>query len=130
MGLSKFCHAVAAAHRAPNHRIEETPTMSMYNTGNGTPMEAQASPPTAHRRAVTALVCGVLSLVLCGIFTGIPAILLGRSALRDIAASNGRIGGRGMARAGLITGIIGTALWLLGLIFVVLFAFGGPFGAN
>jgi hypothetical protein len=51
----------------------------------------------------------------CGIFTGIPAIFLGATALRDIAASNGRIDGRGMARAGLILGIVGIVLWLLGL---------------
>jgi hypothetical protein len=35
-----------------------------------------------------------------------------------------------MARAGLILGIVGTALWLLGLVFVVLFAFGGMLGIN
>ncbi len=90
----------------------------------------QVGPPPTHARAASALVCGILSLAFCGAFTGIPAIVLGSSALRGIATSHGQIGGRGMARAGLILGIVGTALWLLGLVFVVLFAFGGMLGIN
>jgi hypothetical protein len=45
--------------------------------------------------------------------------------MREIDASGGRVGGRGQAQAGFILGIIGTALWVLGLLFYVgLFAFG------
>jgi hypothetical protein len=62
--------------------------------------------------------------VCCGLASPF-AIWLGRKSMREIDASGGRMGGRGQAQAGFIMGIIGTALWALGLLFYVgLFAFG------
>ena len=82
---------------------------------------AQAAPPTAGG-ATAALVCGILSLVLCGFFTGIPAMVLGRRAKREIEHSDGRLGGEGLASAGFITGLIGTLLWGIPLLVVVVAA--------
>ena len=39
-----------------------------------------------------------------GLFTGIPAMIVGRNAKREIAASGGQLGGEGVANAGFITG--------------------------
>jgi Domain of unknown function (DUF4190) len=61
-----------------------------------------------YARAKNAFWLGVASLVCCGLFTGIPAIVVGAMALRDIEASRGRLVGKGMAWAGIILGIIGT----------------------
>lgn len=77
------------------------------------------APPTPGS-ATTALVLGILSLVMCGLFTGIPAMIVGRNAKREIAASGGRLSGEGVANAGFITGLIGTLLSVLGLLFFVL----------
>ena len=77
------------------------------------------APPTPGS-ATTALVLGILSLVMCGLFTGIPAMIVGRNAKREIAASGGRLGGEGVANAGFITGLIGTLLSVLGLVFFIL----------
>ena len=74
------------------------------------------APPQNHPRAVLILVLGILSLVCCGLFTGIPAWLMGNSALRQIDASAGAIGGRGMVQAGRICGIIGVVLSVVGII--------------
>jgi putative exporter of polyketide antibiotics len=74
------------------------------------------APPPNHRRAVLILVLGILSLVCCGLFTGIPAWVMGNSALREIDSSNGAIGGRGMVQAGRICGIIGVVVSILGII--------------
>lgn len=61
---------------------------------------------------------------LCGIFTAIPAIIVGRKGLR--AAAAGTANNRGMAMAGVVIGWIVTALSLLGVIFfVILLASGG-----
>ena len=80
--------------------------------------------PPDHPQAVTAMVLGILGLVCCGLASPF-AIWLGRKSMREIDASGGRVGGRGQAQAGFILGIIGTALWVLGLLFYVgLFAFG------
>jgi hypothetical protein len=74
---------------------------------------------------VTALVLGILGLVLCGPFTAIPAIIVGRNTIREIDASQGRLDGRGMAQAGFVLGIVGTVLAALGLLLVlVVFVFG------
>jgi Domain of unknown function (DUF4190) len=79
-----------------------------------------------HKDAVPSLVLGILSLVLCGFFTGIPAIVLGRRARREIAASNGTLDGEGMATAGFVLGLISTVVAGLAFLLVVaVFIFGG-----
>jgi hypothetical protein len=77
------------------------------------------APPQNHPRAVLILVLGILSLVCCGFITGIPAWIMGNSALREIDASGGTIGGRGMVQAGRICGIVGIVLSVLGILFDV-----------
>jgi hypothetical protein len=67
--------------------------------------------PPASTAAVVALVCGIL---LClGPFTGIPAIIagvLGRRAAREFPHT---VGGKGMATAGLMLGILNVVLSLI-----------------
>ena len=80
---------------------------------------------TTHGPATTALVLGILSLAVAGFLTGIPAMVIGRRAGREIDASGGRLGGRGSATAGFVTGLIGT-IWsgVAFLLVVGVFAFG------
>lgn len=73
-----------------------------------------------HPRGTTILVLGILSLVCCGLFTGIPAIIMGRSALAEIDAAPGRYTNRGTVKAGYICGIIGTALSVLGIVLQII----------
>lgn len=80
--------------------------------------------PATDGRAVGALVLGILGLVACGPFASVPAIVLGRSATRAIDASQGRLGGRGLATAGFVLGIVATVVWALVILLVIgLFAF-------
>ncbi|QHT55659.1 DUF4190 domain-containing protein [Cellulomonas sp. H30R-01] len=71
--------------------------------------------------AVWSLVLGILGLVSCGFFTGIPAIVVGNNAKK--AAANGEADNPGMATAGVVLGWIGTGwsgLVVVGyLVFVV-----------
>lgn len=64
--------------------------------------------------AIVALVCSLLGLISsCLIVGGIPALLgvtLGVFSLLMISNSNGRLGGRGLAIAALIIGLISTAI--------------------
>jgi hypothetical protein len=71
-------------------------------------------------------VLGILSVLVAGFLTGIPAMVIGRRAGREIDASGGRLTGRGNATAGFVTGLIGT-LWsgLVTLLVVGVFVFGG-----
>lgn len=77
-------------------------------------------------KATTSLVLGVISVVMCGLFLGIPAMIIARQAKREIAESQGRLGGEGLATAGFVTGLIGT-IWSVvgGILLVVLIAVGG-----
>ena len=68
------------------------------------------------------MILGIVSLVCCGLLTGIPAIILGNMGKKEIDLDPTQTG-RGMAQAGFIMGIIGTVLSVVGIIvYVALFA--------
>ena len=73
------------------------------------------APAPNHPRSTLILVLGILSIPCCGLFTGIPAIILGRNALAEIDAAPGQYGGRGLVNAGYICGIIGSVLSVVGI---------------
>lgn len=73
-----------------------------------------AAPQGTNKKAIWSLVLGILGLLCCGFFTGIPAIILGRSAKSEIAQS-GQSGG-GMAIAGMVLGIIAVVFGIIVLI--------------
>jgi putative exporter of polyketide antibiotics len=72
--------------------------------------------PKTNQKAIWSLVLGILGFVCCGIFAGIPALILGNMAKKEIAASGGAESGAGMAQAGFILGIIAIVLSVLGII--------------
>ena len=67
-------------------------------------------------RAVLILVLGILSLLGCGIFTGIPAWIMGNADLKDMDAGTMDPGGRGMTSAGKILGMIACILSIIALV--------------
>ena len=81
--------------------------------------EAVVAAPPVLDPATTSLLLGLLSLVLCGFFTGVPAIVIARRAAQEIDESDGELGGRGVATAGLVTGLIGTILSGVVVLFVL-----------
>lgn len=84
----------------------------------------QPPAPQEHPRATMSLVLGILGVVVCGVLAPF-AWRIGKQALNDIDASGGQITGRGMAQAGYILGIIGTAILGIALVvFVVATAIG------
>ncbi len=70
--------------------------------------QPQPVPPTSGL-AIASLVCGVLGLFACYIFSAIPAVICGHMALKKIRLSQGQMGGAGVALAGVITGYVGIA---------------------
>lgn len=77
------------------------------------------APQGTNKKAIWSLVLGLLGLLCCGFFTGIPAIILGRSAKTEIAGTGQQ--GAGLATAGFVLGII-AVVW--GIISVILVATG------
>ena len=80
----------------------------------GYPTQPQHAPD--HPQATTALVLGIVAIVICGGLLSPVAWWIGKKSVNEIDASQGRLGGRGAAQAGYILGIVGTcmlALWVL-----------------
>lgn len=77
--------------------IDQTPGQNAYTRQEGL--------------ATASLVTGIMSMACCGLVTGIPAIVMGGIARNRIAHSSGALRGGGMAIAGVILGIVGSAIW-------------------
>jgi hypothetical protein len=77
---------------------------------NETTPPALPPPPQTSRLAISSLVLGILSLLCCYVFGGIPSVICGHMAKSRIRRSGGTLGGDGLATAGLITGYLGIAL--------------------
>ncbi len=71
--------------------------------------EPGPSPAGTSGKAVASLVLGIMS-VFCNVLAGLPALIVGILALREIGRSRGRIAGSGLATAGVITACAGTLL--------------------
>ena len=89
------------------------PQQSPWLAPNGQPY---AQPRPGNGKAVTALVLGILSVVLCvlsflDVFLIIPAIIFGSLALNDAKRNGGA--GRGMAISGLVCAVIGAVLAMM-----------------
>jgi hypothetical protein len=69
----------------------------------------------ASGRATASFVLGLLSL-LCGAFTGLPAVVLGCLGLSDIRKSRGRVRGRPAALSGIALGAIGSTVVTVALL--------------
>src|SRR5437870_4995795 len=84
-------------------------------------LSAQISP-----RAFVSLALGISS-VFCflTLLTGIPALLVGFSALREINEGEGRIKGRAAALAGMVLGGLGTLVAVAGLFAMVIMSIRG-----
>ncbi len=66
--------------------------------------------------AIASLILGILSLVCCGLLSGIPAVICGHMAVAQIKKSGGALGGNGLAVAGLVMGYIGIVVTILFLV--------------
>ena len=102
------------------------PAATPYGSAPGAPQPAQAYGGgyvyPKNSLAVWSLVLGIVSFVLsCGLFTGIPAVIVGNNAKKAVARGEANNGG--MATAGVILGWIAIVLSVLGIIlFAVLFS--------
>ncbi|WP_408896740.1 hypothetical protein ACJ5H2_17625 [Nocardioides sp. R1-1] len=72
-------------------------------------------PPPDHPQATMVLILGILGLALCQVLAPFAWVMGGR-VRKEIAASNGAVGGGQMATIGWVLGIVGSCLLLLGLL--------------
>lgn len=69
----------------------------------------RSQPAGSSGKAIASLILGILSLF-CNVLAGVPALLLGMLALRDIGRSRGSLSGHGLAIAGIVTACACTLL--------------------
>ena len=79
----------------------------------------------APHRGVLILVLGILSLVGCGVFTAIPAVIMGGGDLKKMDAGQMDPDGRQLTNVGRILGFIGLVFFAIGLVIFVLAVAGG-----
>lgn len=79
-------------------------------------------------KAIASLVLGLASVLCFGPFTGVPAIALGALARRDVDRSSGARRGKGLAAAGITSGLFGTGLSLVLVLGMASGAIPIPFG--
>jgi hypothetical protein len=89
--------------------------------GANTPFQP---PPAASGQdqtlAIVSLVCGILGILCCGLFTGIPALITGYMAKNNVDSNPNQYGGRGLAVAGMIMGGISILFSILGIIYYII----------
>ena len=90
---------------------------------NDTTHSTKESAPGAMEphRGILILILGILSLVLCWFFTGIPAWIMGKSDLAKIEAGQMNPEGKGLTMAGMICGIICCVMTLISFGIIILF---------
>ncbi len=72
-------------------------------------------------RGTTILILGILSLMMCGFFTGIPAWIMGKGDLAKMDRGEMDPEGRSITMGGMVCGIITCVLSLLSIILLVAF---------
>ncbi|HVH45848.1 MAG TPA: DUF4190 domain-containing protein [Labilithrix sp.] len=70
-------------------------------------------PARTEGKAALALLLGVVSMGCFGPITGLPAMIVGAIARREIDREGGALTGRGLAAAGIVSGFFGTGLGLV-----------------
>jgi hypothetical protein len=88
------------------------------------PAQVYAAQPQTDSNALVSLILGVLSIFGLSILTGIPAIILGNIARKNIRASGGRLTGDGLAVAGIIMGWVSVGFAVVGILLVIIFVLG------
>ncbi|MBO0920873.1 DUF4190 domain-containing protein [Cellulomonas sp. zg-ZUI222] len=96
------------------------PPSATYPPGPSAPTHGYAEgpprPPSPPRNdlAVWSLVLGLLGVLGCVFFTGVPAVVVGGNARRAVAA--GQADNEGLATAGIVLGWVATALGVIVLV--------------
>ncbi len=78
-----------------------------------------------HPQSTLSMVLGLVGIIGAFVLCGLPLVVspfawaLGRNAVKEIEASQGRLGGLSQARAGMIMGIIGTIFLILAIVAVI-----------
>lgn len=107
----------ALAHRCPFQSLIAHPGSACYIRMQAENAMNEPFPPSLPKSddklSLTSMILGILSLVLCSIFTGIPAVITGHIARGRTKRDPQAYGGAGMAMAGLVMGYVSIGMLLV-----------------
>ncbi len=86
--------------------------------GYGQPAYGYEAPRT-EGQAVAALVVSIVGLFVCGVISGVIALVLANQAQQKIVASGGRLTGEGMVKAARIIAVVSIVLSVLGFALLI-----------
>ncbi len=95
----------------------------------GQPQQVLVAQPQTNNKAVISLILGIASWVIGSVLTGIPAVIIGHMAMREIDNSAGTQGGKPLAIIGLVLGYLSIA-GLVGICLFFVFVIGIGAAAN
>lgn len=75
--------------------------------------------PRTEGTAIAAFVVALVGLFVCGVVTGIVALVLANNAQQKITASGGRLTGSGFVTAARVIAIISIVLSVLGIVLLI-----------
>ena len=79
----------------------------------------QSGSPKTSSLAITSMVLGIVGILFFGIILGPLAIIFGSIAINRINEKPHELEGRGMAKAGIICGVIAVVIYIIAIIFIV-----------
>jgi hypothetical protein len=97
-----------------------------YGQSYGQPVQGYGSPQVWHgpaqteTKAIVALVCAIAAWVVLPLLPAIAALMIGKTARREILQSGGRLTGDGLVTAAKVIAWVNIALCVLVVVFVVL----------
>lgn len=118
---------VAAGRLGPGSLVWQEGMASWMPLGNLDPSSGISFPylaqsqgfnmmnPVTSGLAIASLVCGVVSVISCMVFLGIPAVICGHMAMNQIANSRTMVIGRGLAISGLVCGYLSLVMLISGI---------------
>ena len=104
----------------PNPQWQRQPQWEQQPPPPAEPYPGWVPPPRTPGQAYAAMILGIVGLFpICPVILSVIALILGFTAKNEIDRSGGQLGGSGIALAGIITGGIGAALYVLFFLAVI-----------
>src|SRR5215510_12278728 len=99
-------------YSTPGHGQQQQPPQS-YSPYPGYQAYSQQG---ASGRAIASLILSIVSIFICGFFTSIPGMILGKMEMNAIRQGQAPTAGEGIAKAGFYIGLVVTSLYGLGIL--------------
>jgi hypothetical protein len=110
---AQFCNACAMPFMSDQQFNQQNFGQQNFNHQQFANNGFQQPKPGASGRAITAMILSIVGVFLCGLFTSIPGMILGKMEMNAIREGRASAAGEGFAKTGFYVGLVGTGLSFL-----------------